>query len=267
MKAVRIAAATLLLAGCAAPMPDMGSIPPVVVADARPSPVPLPASLMLPPGPGPHPVVIVLHGCGGISPNTAAWANRLLEWGYGSLVVNSLQPRGVISVCAPDRQPLVTRFDRAGDVIAATRWLQTQPGVDGTRIAVLGESHGGGTAATLANRPFAEVSAGQIKAVIDYYGPCRDAGRYSGLPLLALAGDADTWSNPARTCTAYRAAVPPGSPVDVTVYPGAVHGFDNPRNVRLRFVEGHPMQYDADAATDSFKRVHAFLDRMIGPSG
>ncbi len=212
-------------------------------------------------------MVIVLHGCGGISANTTAWANRLLGWGYGSLVVNSLQPRGVTSVCAPERQRLVTRFDRAGDAIAASRWLQAQPGVDGARIAVIGESHGGGTAATLANRPFAEAAGGHIKAAVDYYGPCRSLDRYAGLPLLALAGEADTWSDPAGTCTAYQAAVPPGSPVSVTTYPGAVHGFDNPRNVRLRYDEGHPMHYDAAAASDSFRRVHAFLDQAIGPGG
>ena len=250
-------------AGCAMPPQMEGAIPPVAVADARPAPVPLPATLLLPPGAGPHPVVIVLHGCGGVSPNTWAWAHRLVGWGYGALVVDSLQPRSVTSVCAPDRQRLVTRFDRAGDAIAAARWLQTQPGVDGTRIAVLGESHGGGTAAALANHPFTDAAAGLIKAAVDYYGPCRNPDRYGGLPLLALAGTADTWGRPAATCTAFAAAVPSGA-VSVTTYPGAVHGFDNPRLTRLRFAEGHPMQYDAVAAEDSFGRVREFLDHVIG---
>ncbi len=235
------------------------------MAEARPSPAPLPARLTLPPGPGPHPVVIVLHGCGGINANTTLWANRLVDWGYGALIVDSLQPRGVTSVCAPDRQKLVTPRDRAGDAIAASRWLQTQPGVDGARIAVIGDSHGGGTAAELANHPFVDAAGGQIKAAIDYYGPCRNPGRYGGLPLLVLAGDADTWSDPAQRCTAYRAAQPPGSPITVATYPGAVHGFENPRNVQLRFNEGHPMQYDATAAADSIQRVHAFLQQTIGP--
>ena len=256
--------AALLLAGCASAA-GPGGIPPVAVADARASPAPLAARLALPAGAGPHPVVIVLHGCGGIAPNIATWSERLLGWGYGTLVLDSFQSRGVTSVCAPDRQRLVTRFDRAGDVIAAARWLQDQPGVDGGRIAVLGESHGGGTAATLANRPFVEAEHGLIKGAVDYYGPCRSPERYAGLPLLALAGDADTWADPARTCSVYAEAVPPGSPVAVAVYPGAVHGFDNARNRQLRFVEGHPMQFDSSAATASFERVRAFLARVLGP--
>ena len=229
------------------------------------SPNNLPAELSLPPGPGPHPVVIVLHGCGGLAANQRLWASRLVGWGYGALVVDSLRPRATASVCAPDRQRLVTRFDRAGDVVAAARWLQSQPGVDGARIAVLGESHGGGTAATVANKPFVAAEAGLIKATIDYYGPCRDPMLYGGMPLLAMAGDQDTWGEPVRTCTAYRAGVPPGSPITVVTCPGVVHGFDNPRNVTRRFMEGHPMQYDPDAAADSFDKVHAFLDRTIGP--
>ena len=262
-----LSATILVLAGCAVQTPEAGGIPPIPIVDARPSPMPLPGHLLLPPGPGSHAVVIVLHGCGGINANTQLWADRLVAWGYGSLVVDSLQPRGVTSVCASDRQRLVTPFDRAGDAIAAARWLQGQPGVDGARIAVIGESHGGGTAATLANHPFVEAAGGQIKAAIDYYGPCRNPGRYGGLPLLVLAGQADTWSAPAQRCTAYQAAQPPGSPITVATYPGVVHGFDNPRNVRLRFNEGHPMQYNATAADDSIQRVHDFLARTIGPGG
>jgi dienelactone hydrolase len=264
-------AALLLLAGCAAGggggAADSGQVPPVLVEGARMSPNKLPAQLDLPPGPGPHPVVIVLHGCGGKAPNQQLWADRLVGWGYGALILDSLTPRSTASVCAPDRQRLVTRFDRAGDVIAAARWLQSQPGVDGTRIAVLGESHGGGTAATLANQPFFGQEGGLIKAAIDYYGPCRDPNLYAGLPLLALAGDQDTWADPAETCQRYGAGLPNGAPFQVVVYPGAVHQFDNPRATSRRFNEGHPMQWSPQAGPDSFEKVHAFLVRTIGPGG
>ena len=227
-------------------------------------PAPLPARLSLPGGAGPFPAVIVLHGCGGLGANQRIWADRLVGWGYGALVLDSLAPRGVNSVCAPALQPLVTRFDRAGDVIAAVRWLGGQPGVDGSRIAVLGESHGGGTAITVANDPFAAAAGGRIKAVVDYYGPCRQPEHYGGIPVLALAGDRDTWADPAATCRAYGARLPAGAAFQQVVYPGAVHGFDNPNAVQLRWPEGHPLQYDPDAASDSFGKVHAFLQAALG---
>lgn len=254
----------LLATGCAATV-GSGQIPPVAIADARPSPVPLPGVLRLPAGPGPYPVVILLHGCGGVSPGQGLWADRLAGWGYGSLILDTFTPRGIRSVCARDRQRMVTRFDRAGDAIAAARWLQTQPSVDSGRIAALGISHGGATAATLAIQPFAGEAAGLIKAVVDYYGACRTPARYAGTPLLALAGTADTWGDPARQCQAFAATVPPGSPVTLAIYPDVVHGFENPRNERRTFPEAHPMQYDPAAATDSYAKVHAFLESTIGP--
>ena len=258
-------AGLLLVAGCAGGRPvHEVQIPPVAVEGARASPNPLPGALTLPPGAGLHPVVIVLHGCGGLGPNQTVWAERLAGWGYGALVLDSLRPRDTASVCAPERQRLVTRFDRAGDVIAAARWLQTQPGVDGAHLAVLGESHGGGTAVTVANQPFARQESGLIKAAIDYYGPCRDPQLNGAIPLLALAGEEDTWSDPARTCKAYGAALPAGAPFQAVSYPGVVHSFDNPRLQQRRYGEGHPMQYHLGAASDSFEKVHAFLDRTLG---
>jgi dienelactone hydrolase len=189
---------------------------------------------------------------------------RLNGWGYGAMVLDSLGPRGIRSVCAPRLQPLVTRQDRAGDAIAAARWLQTVPRVDGARLAVVGSSHGGATAATVANRHFEAAAGGLIKAAVDYYGPCREPAEHGSIPLLALAGDDDTWGYPARTCTEFARAV--GSAEDVTVrtYPGVVHAFDNSRLVQRTWQEGHPMQYDHDAAEAGFREVHAFLDRTIG---
>ena len=259
-----LAAALIALAGCATQEAASG-IPPVAVDGARMAPAPLPGRLLLPAGAGPHPLVIVLHGCAGISPRIDIWTNRLRDWGYGSLVLDSLTPRSVTSVCAPSRQPLVTRFDRAGDVVAAARWLQTQPGVDGKRLAVLGESHGGSTAATVALHPFSDALAGKVQGAIDYYGNCRDPGRYGGMPLLAMAGDADTWGPPAATCRAFAQALPPGLPFTLKVYPGAVHAFDSPSLISLRYSEGHPLQYDPAAAADSFKQAQAFLLKTIGP--
>ncbi len=261
-----VAGLLALLSGCAPAV--LNGVPSLAVADARPAPGPLPATLVLPPGPGPHPVVIVLHGCGGLSQQRMQpWVDRLLDWGYGSLVLDSLTPRSVTSVCARDRQRLVTSLDRAGDVVSAVAWLQFQPGVDGHRLAVLGQSHGGATAATVTLHPYADEVAGKLRAAVNYYGNCRDARRYGGIPLMALAGDADTWGPPAATCTSFARSLPAGSPFHQTVYPGAVHAFESPSIVVRRMSEGHPMQYDPAAAADSFIRVRAFLGETVGPPG
>jgi len=57
--------------------------------------------LTKPDGDGPFPAVVLLHGCGGMTssyPNQ--WDQRLAEWGYVSLQVDSLTPRMISSICA-----------------------------------------------------------------------------------------------------------------------------------------------------------------------
>jgi dienelactone hydrolase len=49
----------------------------------------------------------------------------------------------------------------------------------------------------------------------------------------------------------------------VVAYPGVVHAFDNPGLTRRVTSNGHALQYDRDAAEDSFVRVRAFLDRYV----
>lgn len=46
----------------------------------------------------PYPVVVVVHGCGGISCHSTATADRLGSWGYVALTVDTLGPRGQLAV-------------------------------------------------------------------------------------------------------------------------------------------------------------------------
>jgi dienelactone hydrolase len=239
-------------------------VPPLPVADARPAPNSLPGRLRLPQGAGPFPVVILLHGCNGAGSNLDLWADRLAGWGYGTLAMDSLTPRSIRSVCPARYQPLVTRRDQAGDTVDAALFLRTMPGVDASRIGVVGFSHGGAAAAAVTGRAFQDAAAGLIKAAVDFYGPCRDPDQHGTIPLLALAGEDDTWGDPARRCESYAAAVGAGQPVEVKTYPGVVHDFDNPAAVRRRAVEGHFEQFSPEAAQDSYARVRAFLDRYVG---
>jgi dienelactone hydrolase len=86
------------------------------------------------------------------------------------------------------------------------------------------------------------------------------------VPLLALAGDVDTWGFPARTCTEFAAALRADQPMTVKVYPGVMHAFDVLNAGRMTYSEGHPMQYNAAAAENSYTQVKAFLARYLGGS-
>ncbi len=232
---------------------------PITVPGSRMPLGQIPAIYKPPPGKGPFPAVIVLHGCGGLGPSQLTWAARLNGWGYAALIPDSMSPRGLRRVCEPDTQHFVTPRDRVGDVGSAVAWLRAQPGIESNRIAVLGLSHGGATAALTTERQYASFG---LRAAVDYYGACLFPEAYGGVPLLVLAGEADDWGHPAERCRQFGAALPRGAPFEMHIYPGVHHAFDNP-NIPREVVDGHVLEYNGAAAEDSFARVHAFLDRWV----
>ncbi len=244
------------------------AIPVQNIPDARMPPQPIPAVLEVPDGNGPFPAIIVLHGCGGRGSGQQVWAQRLNGWGYVALIPDSFAPRGVFGgVCAPDRQSLVTYQDRAGDVLSAALWLRSQPEIDAGRIGVIGFSHGGGTAAWVTQRRYDTLVPGLLKASVDYYGACRSPETQGTVPLLALAGDDDTWGFPALRCRAFAGKLHPDQVFEVHTYPGAVHDFDNAQMPYRGSNQGHPTGYDKAAADDSIARVKVFLDHYVGSRG
>ncbi len=258
----------LAVAGPGAAVAQRIEMASTAIADARfarPAPEPLTGVLSLPGTAGPYPVIILLHGCNGLGNGSAMnhWVERVKGWGYGAFVLDSFTPRHVRNVCAPADQPKVTVVDRAGDVVNAAWALSQTAGVDGRRIGVIGFSHGGGTAAVVARRPFVQAHPGLVRAAVDYYGGCRVPELYGGLPLLALNGTSDDWGNPASTCAAFALAVAGRGAIENHSYDGVVHGFDNPDLVRMRVAFGHRLQFDAVAAADSYERTRAFLDRFV----
>jgi dienelactone hydrolase len=219
------------------------------------------SSFKLPPGPGPFPAVIVLHGCAGLGASQWIWARRLNGWGYAALIPDSMTPRGVKRVCEPALQNLVTWWDRAGDVGSAAAWLRTRPEVDPRKIAVLGLSHGGATAAIATERAYAGFG---LRAAVDYYGPCVNPDLHGDVPLLVLVGGNDDWGHPGKRCQEFEAALKPGQVFDLHIYPDVYHAFDNPNMVRMAS-NSHIMEYNQPAAADSYNQVHAFLDRWVLP--
>lgn len=256
-------AALVLLVGCAGGTGQRLAVPAQPVPGSRVPDRPLDAVLVTPDGPGPFPAVILLHGCGGVSRNQTYWADRLRDWGYAALILDSFAARGVTTVCAPANQPLVTGRDRAGDALSAALYLRGLPMIDGAHIAVLGNSHGGATAAFVTRQEYDRLYPGLLTAAVDYYGGCGSASEHGAVPLLALAGEADDWGSPAASCRAFGQALKPGQVFEVHTYPGVVHAFDSPTNGALTINEGHKLQYDYEAASDSYARVRAFLDKWV----
>jgi dienelactone hydrolase len=251
------AAAVCLVAAAAPAAPAMPAGQPVTVESLDRSggqPVALPGHWFradLPSGPAgaAAPALVLLHGCGGPygapGPAGPRLAVRMLDYaglinslGVHVLVTDSLTPRGEKELCtqrAGTRR--VTQVERRRDALGALRWLAVQPGVDATRLGLLGWSHGGSAvlAATDAGHPEVARANPRPALAVAFYPGCAAAlseGWRPAAPLLLLVGEADDWT-PAEPCR--RLAARAGAPaVAFESYPGAHHGFDGTAPVRLR---------------------------------
>lgn len=225
----------------------------------------IPATLLKPEGHGPFPAVVIMHDCSGLGPRSsgapARWARVLVAQGFIVLLPDSFGPRGFpdgVCVTNSDDRARVNGHVRALDAYGALALLRARPDVIGSRVGIMGGSHGGWTALASMHAQLETTSAlarakrDAFAAAIALYPSCAPrfgawstsklsvfgpvtgyAGTYQALaPLLILAGEKDDWT-PAEPCRELaersRAA---GYPVDIKIYPGAHHSFDSSAPVR-----------------------------------
>jgi dienelactone hydrolase len=246
MKTFLIGLTVVLVSGCAG-LPRPESLQPIL----RPHDV-----VYRPVEKGRFPAVILLHGCAGVRSKDTRWAETFREQGYVALVVDSLSGRGLTS--RVDRRKVCLGLDlwgstRAGDLLASLEYVRALPFVDGTRVAVVGWSHGAWTALDfLASAP-PEALTG-VRAVVAFYPYCGIASRarWRGLrvdvPLLMLLAEGDTTISTGECLQLAEDEAGRGHPVTTKVYPEVGHVFD---------------WRESAATQDARERVRAFLaDRL-----
>jgi dienelactone hydrolase len=265
-------AGALLCAGCSATSIDFPTATPG-------APLRITGSLLTPEGPGPFPAIVLMHPCHGVLPATRRWARSFQDAGYVALVVDSWTPRGMTENCTPASAdlPNTERFD---DAVGALRLLHALPSVDAARIGVIGWSAGGVYAMALVNGPSLERARARgvvvpepgFRAAVGVYpGGCFSLVNERAVrPLLVLIGDADDWTLPGPCLEMIGAMRSRGAPVDIVLYPGAVHYFDVEEQPRawLPDVEnrnrpggccGATVGFDAGAAADAKRRIAEFF--------
>ena len=292
----------LLLAGCVAATTSLT----LTTNTANGTLEQIPATLLKPEGPGPFPAVVIMHDCSGLGPRSSGapirWARELVERGYVIVVPDSFTTRGHAGgVCtnpSPSRNK-VAPARRALDAYSALAYLRTLTYVDGSRIGIMGGSHGGST--TLASvvapeterEPLAQAKRTGFSAAVALYPNCaarlggwrtvRQAGgsgpitNYVGIykpvaPLLILIGENDDWT-PAEPCRQLtEIARQAGYFVSIKVYPGAHHSFDSNFPVRYDPARvngnsptgrGATTGGDPKAWDDSVREVIAFFGQHL----
>jgi len=227
--------------------------------------------LKLPPGRnGPFPVVIGLHACDGPGNySTNFWLTTLAAQGYATYLPDSFGPRGYFNIC--DFTSLVTAAERAQDALLAATTLAARPDIRADKIAILGVSHGGGVAIRLSrevearaplNQKLAD-AGGKIVAAVAVYGSCMPDLKHPAItPLLILVGSNDDWVQP-KLCEEFANEGSNPKLVQIHVYPGAGHSFDNALFLIPRRVYGHWQAFDAETTNDARSRVIEFLHPLM----
>jgi dienelactone hydrolase len=242
----------------------------------------LDAVLYRPDGPGPFPAVVALHGCGGLwredgklSTRHTDWGEQLVQAGLIVLIPDSYGSRKLGSQCGIKDVTVRPSRERVADAAAARRWLLMRDDVRKDGISLLGWSGGGSAvlAAIRKDRRPADEKPDFARAVA-FYPSCRlqleSASFMARLPLQILVGAADDWTPPAPCEYLMQGARSRGEPVELVIYPGALHDFDHPR---LEVKERTDIAYSAtgtgkatvgtnpEARADALKRVKAFFTR------
>jgi len=223
-----------------------------------------------------RPAIVMMHGRAGayssrangvydastLSKRHQAWGALWASQGYVALMVDGFGPRGYAQGFARfsyDSRPAALNevTVRPLDAAGALAYLRTRRDVDGARIGLQGWSNGG--SATLATM----AAPNGFAAALAFYPACGlkgafDAGYKPAAPVRVFIGTADEEVSPKRCADLVAASRAAGGDIDIELYAGATHGFDDPSTKRQR------VQANAAATEDAVEKAVRFFGERLG---
>jgi dienelactone hydrolase len=229
----------------------------------------------------PRPAVVMMHGRAGaysslahgaynvdtLSKRHKFWGELLASKGYVAVLVDGFGPRGYPKgFPAHSYETRPAELDeveiRPLDAYGALAYLRTRPDVETSRVVLLGWSNGGSAtlAAMSADAPgIAQPTPDSgFRGGVVLYPACTLKGKFDDgyrpyAPVRVFMGSADEEVSPRRCSDLVQRSASVGSDVDIVLYPGATHGFDDPSRKRSR------VDANADATDDAVPKVLRFL--------
>lgn len=182
----------------------------------------------------PLPAMVIAHGSAGIqNKDIDRWVPFFNKLGIATFLVDSFKPRHIDRTI--DDQSLLDQSANDADALSALRLLATDPRIDARRIGVIGFSRGGIVALdTAVNRIRKGIISDDTRfaAHIAFYPGCpirfwSTPSPMTGAPIMMALARKDNYT-PALPCVDYGDAMKAaGLDVEVHVYEGAYHDFDN----------------------------------------
>jgi carboxymethylenebutenolidase len=208
--------------------------------------------LAAPEKPGRYPGIVVIHEWWGLNDWVKEETEKLAAQGFVALAVDLY--RGKVATDMNEAHELMRGVpeDRAlRDMMAAYDYLTTRKDVDRDRIASVGWCMGGGYSLQLA------IHQQRLAACVVNYGALPTAPsdlQQIQAPVLGNFGADDRGITPADVQGFEKTMKNLGKRVDVKIYDGAGHAFENPENK-----DG----YRPEAAADAWARTVAFLNKSL----
>lgn len=208
--------------------------------------------LALPGGGGKHPALIVIHEWWGLNDQVKSDAEKFASQGYVALALDLY--RGKVATTPDEAHELMRGVpDDRGmrDLEAAFAYLTSRSDVKADKIGSVGWCMGGGWSIKLA------VNEPKLAACAVNYGPLpTDPANVARIksPVLGNFGADDRGITPDSVRAFDSAMKAAGKPIDVKIYDGAGHAFENPNNK-----DG----YRPQAAADAWSRMDAFFKKTL----
>src|ERR1700726_847684 len=222
--------------------------------------------LFKPAAAGPHGAVVLLHGRGGpysindnadctlVSRSVASacnagtlsmrhrmWAEYWAAHGYLALLPDSFGPRGKAHGFGrythddPERDDVNEKTVRPLDAEGALAFLRSRDDVTASRIFLQGWSNGGSTTLNVMIRQGARAAG--FRAALAFYPGCGNKALLAPVvsttaPIAMFLGSDDEEVSPTICQHVAERSRDAGTNIDVTLYPGATHDFDDPGQKR-----------------------------------
>ncbi len=208
--------------------------------------------LVAPGTPGRHPGLVVIHEWWGQTDWVRSQADKFSAQGYVALAIDLY--RGKVTADPKQAAALSQSLpqDRAvGDLQAAYDYLAGRPDVDKSKIGSVGWCMGGGYSLQLA-----EQEPGLVACIVNYGEMPTDPASIKAIhaKLLGNFGNDDVVIKPEAVRQFQTAVQADGKSIDVKIYDGAPHAFENP---------GNKTGYRPEAAADAWTRMVNFLAKDL----
>jgi carboxymethylenebutenolidase len=210
------------------------------------------AFLAVPQGRGKHPGILVIHEWWGLVPWVKQQTKKLAAQGYVALAVDLYHGQSTTNPSeARQLMQSLPRTRALQDLEAAFNYLASRPDVDSNKIASIGWCMGGGWSLRLA-----EHESKLAACVVNYGELPKSSAEIQAIhaPVLGNFGAEDRGITPPAVRAFASAMKSDGKQINVKIYAGAGHAFENPNNKQ---------GYRPEAAQDAYRRTLAFLNAEL----